>query len=71
MWDRMSDPEEMQRVIRQLWCEVSEMRRDMVEVLRECREAQFVRMRLERERPGYWDDSVRLGMVQKRIGDAL
>lgn len=70
MWDRL-EPEELTRVLHFLSQEVREMRSEMREVLRECREAQFVRLRLERERPGYWEDSVRLGAVKKKIGDAL
>lgn len=71
MWDRMQDPREAERFMRTLVEEVRQMRLEMQEVLRMAREAEFVRKRLEYERPGYWDDSVRLERVRKRIGDAL
>jgi hypothetical protein len=72
MWDRYDmDPRENRAFMEHLAREIRDMRHDMAEVLRELREAQFVRMRLERDMPGYWDDSVRLGKVRKRIGEAL
>lgn len=73
MWDRneYADPREIRAFMEHLAREVRAMREDMHELLRECREAQFVRMRLMRDMPGYWEDSVRLGMVKKKIGDAL
>lgn len=71
MYERYNDPREMRAFMEGLAREVHAMRSDLLEVIRECREAQFVRMRLERDMPGYWEDSVRLGTVKKRLGDAL
>ena len=71
MWDRHMNPEDLAHFMRAVATEVTEMRREMNDVLRELRQAQFVRERLHRDMPGYWEDAVRLGTVKKRLGDAL
>jgi len=70
MWDRYADPREASDFMRHLAQEVRQMRHEMQDVLRMVREAEYVRQRLMRDMPGYWEDSVRLGMVRQKFDEA-
>lgn len=70
MWDRYSHPEEMVRFMQHVAREIDSLRADVHMLMREVRNGQLVRERLERERPGYWDDSVKLGHVCREFEKA-
>lgn len=61
------DPREVRDYMRMVHGELRALREEQEYIVRELREAQYVRERLSRERPGYWDDSVRLGVVNEQF----
>ena len=70
MWDRMEDPRDTRNFMNFVAREISMLRDEVNKVLREVREAEFVRERMNRERPGYWEDSVKLEYVRRKFEKA-